>query len=106
MIFYLLVLSSTLPAQIRTSSALPDGVTKHGEDGYSLDIASINIDGDHVEEGRRHVRTFSVEAKHEKLPDESGVRFNVEDVPPALETHLQKEAVDTYKILNNIKTES
>ena len=68
---------------------LPNGI-KPEEHSCMEGILSISFNGGFVR-GRGHSNTFEVEAKHEKLSNALGVRFNVETVPASLKQDLNKD---------------
>lgn len=80
---------------------LPHGIKKPKND-FSRVVSSMGFNGGFVD-GRAHKNTFSVEAKHETLPNCLGVRFNVETVPAALKEDLTKTKLDRDEMLSMIK---
>eukprot|EP00584_Thalassiosira_punctigera_P000146 CAMPEP_0172535634 /NCGR_PEP_ID=MMETSP1067-20121228/7551_1 /TAXON_ID=265564 ORGANISM="Thalassiosira punctigera, Strain Tpunct2005C2" /NCGR_SAMPLE_ID=MMETSP1067 /ASSEMBLY_ACC=CAM_ASM_000444 /LENGTH=533 /DNA_ID=CAMNT_0013320573 /DNA_START=75 /DNA_END=1676 /DNA_ORIENTATION=- len=85
---------------------LPQGINKVKE-GFSRarEISCMDFNGGYVN-GRRHKNTFAVEAMHQTLPNSSGVRFNVETVPEALEEDLHKDKLCREEILSSIKKDA
>jgi hypothetical protein len=70
-------------------------------------ISSIHVPGiDQFANGRPHENTFAVVSKHEKLPDPSGVKFNVEAVPPALDEDLIKPHLGSKQMADKMKENS
>mmetsp|Transcript_5438 Transcript_5438/g.8622 ORF Transcript_5438/g.8622 Transcript_5438/m.8622 type:complete len:544 (-) Transcript_5438:103-1734(-) len=83
---------------------VPNGITTTNR-GRSHEKTSLRFNGGSVK-GHPYKNTFSVEAQHEFLPNKSGVRFNVETVPAALEEDLNKVQLDKAEVLNRIKTDA
>jgi len=83
---------------------LPNGITKTNR-GRSHEKTSLRVVGGYVQ-GRPHKNTFTVKEMHETLPNKSGVRFNVETVPAALEEDLNKVKLGKADVLSRIKMDA
>mmetsp|Transcript_24376 Transcript_24376/g.51711 ORF Transcript_24376/g.51711 Transcript_24376/m.51711 type:complete len:544 (-) Transcript_24376:781-2412(-) len=83
---------------------VPNGITTTNR-GRSHEKTSLRVVGGYVQ-GRPHKNTFTVKEMHETLPNKSGVRFNVETVPAALEEDLNKVKLGKADVLSRIKMDA